>query len=138
MQVCSLKLIVELSHVIQTGLIDSLQQQIMNRLVHAIEAMQRDGDIAISTDFCPKQDASSIETRNTGPRILPYNRDKIFTSYFSTKKHETGLGFSLRQHIIVAHHYPIVLVTAEAILGASLRMEFSCKQPQALCVPQTQ
>ena len=115
MQVRSLKPVVELLHVVQTGLIDSLQQQIMNLLVNAIEAIQRDGDIGISTDFCPTQYTCSIEACDTGPRILPHNRDKIFTSYFSTKKHGTGLGFSLGQHVIVAHHYSIVLVTAEAI-----------------------
>src|SRR5262249_54952435 len=102
LQAHSLKPIVELSYIRQTGLIYSLQQQIMNLLVNAIEAIQSDGDIGISTAFCPKKYASSIEARDTGPRILPHNRDKIPTFYSSTKKHGTGLGFSLGQHVIVA------------------------------------
>jgi len=67
----------------------------------------------------------TIEVHDTGPSILPHNRDKIFTPYFSTKKHGTGLGFSFVQYIVVAHHSPIVLVTEDAILGVTFRIELS-------------
>jgi signal transduction histidine kinase len=80
----------------------------------------------------------TIEVHDTGPDILPHNRDKIFTPYFSTKKHGTRLGLSFVQYIVVAHHSPIVLVTEDAILGATFRIELSLKQPQAICVLQAQ
>ncbi len=80
----------------------------------------------------------TIEVHDTGSGILPHNRDKIFTPYFSTKKHGTGLGLSFVQYIVVAHHSPIVLVTEDAILGVTFRIELSLKQPQAICIPQAQ
>ena len=74
------------------------------------------------------------------PRLtyLPYNRAKTFMPYFSTKKHVTGRGLSLVQRIIVDHHGSIVLVTADATFGATLRIELPLEQSQAIRMPQTQ
>ena len=80
----------------------------------------------------------TIEVHDTRPGILPHNRDKILTPYFSTKKHGTGLGLSCVQYMVVAHHSPIVLVTEDAILGVTFRIKLSLKQPQAICIPQAQ
>jgi len=80
----------------------------------------------------------TIEVYDTGSSILLHNRDKIFTPYFSTKKHGTGLGLSFVQYFVVAQPSPIVLVPEDAILGVTLRIELSLKQPQAICIPQAQ
>ena len=80
----------------------------------------------------------TIEVYDTGSGILLHNRDKIFMPYFSTKKHGTGLGLSFVQYFVVAQPSPIVLVPEDAILGVTLRIELSLKQPQAICIPQAQ
>lgn len=70
--------------------------------------------------------------------LCPHNCDKIFVSYFLTKKQGTELGLSFVQRIIADHHGSIALVTADATFGATFRIELPLEQPQATRIPQTQ
>ena len=49
------------------------------------------------------RDEIHIHTIDTGPGIVPKDRDRIFHPYFSTKRGGTGLGLPTTRRIIEEH-----------------------------------
>ena len=49
------------------------------------------------------QDTVMIDFHNEGSYIPPETREKLFTPFFTTKKHGTGLGLAICKQIVEAH-----------------------------------
>jgi PAS domain S-box-containing protein len=83
-----------------------LQQVIMNLLVNAVEAMAGVGDgpreLAIASG---KDDANAVfvEVQDTGPGIDPADLDRLFQSFYTTKRDGIGMGLGISRSIIEAH-----------------------------------
>jgi PAS domain S-box-containing protein len=107
---------------------DKIIQALLNILVNAIEAVDKNGKIEIKTD-CTEEAANlspywraskggtksvRISICDNGPGIDKENLKKIFDPFFTTKEHGTGLGLSITFNIITEHNAKIVVSENES------------------------
>lgn len=81
-----------------------LNQVIMNLLVNSAQAIEKKGEIEITTRDCG--DFVELSIRDTGSGIPEENISKLFDPFFTTKEvgKGTGLGLNLVYNIINKHH----------------------------------
>lgn len=79
-----------------------LQQVFLNIINNAVDAIDRDGEVTISTRFDAQVKQVQIQIKDTGPGIKSENLDKIFDPFFTTKDpgKGTGLGLSISYQIV--------------------------------------
>ncbi len=81
---------------------NQLSQVIINLIINAIDAMNREGTLTLRT--YPGEDGheACLEVRDTGCGISPENLQKIFDPFFTTKEigKGTGLGLSTAYGIV--------------------------------------
>jgi signal transduction histidine kinase len=77
-----------------------LRQVFLNLLINAVQAVDKDGDIFITT--YREGTMACTEIRDTGPGIPDEYRERIFNPFFTTKApgQGTGLGLSVSLRII--------------------------------------
>jgi two-component system nitrogen regulation sensor histidine kinase NtrY len=83
---------------------EQMKRVFINLIDNAIEAMDKRGEISISTAFDPKTNSVRIEIADTGPGVPDKDKDKLFMPHFSTKKKGTGLGLAIVHQIISEHN----------------------------------
>jgi len=89
----------------------SINQAILNIILNAIQSIESDGEITVSTSLdtflSPTTDcqthAVKITIHDTGKGIPEENIDKLFDPFFSTKHSSAGLGLSIVKKIIHEH-----------------------------------
>ena len=79
-----------------------IQQVILNLFNNAIDAIDRNGHITVTTGFEPESEMVSISLRDDGPGMDKDVQTRIFDPFFTTKKvgEGTGLGLSISYSII--------------------------------------
>jgi len=89
-----------------------IQQVILNLFNNAIDAIDRNGHITVTTGYDAESDMVSISLRDDGPGMDKEVQRRIFDPFFTTKKvgEGTGLGLSISYSII-------------SKLGGSIRFE---------------
>ena len=94
-----------LSENVQETLLDEnqLEQVLVNLLLNAIQAVNENGVITVSTRMGHRKDFFVLEIADTGCGIARENLDKIFEPFFSTKKEGSGLGLAVSYGIIRNH-----------------------------------
>lgn len=95
--------------------IDSLEHVFLNIILNAVEAMNQNGVLTLRTkktsgsefwnlpDADDLRDMISVEISDTGPGIPDDVRQRMFDSFFTTKKGGTGLGLAICDKIIHQH-----------------------------------
>lgn len=83
---------------------EQMKRVFINLLDNAIDAMNKKGEIRISTDYEKSQETIRVEISDTGPGISVEDKTKLFLPYFSTKKKGTGLGLAIVNQIIREHN----------------------------------
>jgi PAS domain S-box-containing protein len=89
-----------------TGNPIQLEQVILNLVVNSIEAMKgmTDGprEIILQTD---REDEHTLRVSvlDTGPGVKPEDLQRLFDTFFTTKKEGMGLGLSISRSIIKSH-----------------------------------
>ena len=78
-----------------------LTQALMNLVINAIQAVERDGRIEVNGAVA--EGSFSLAVRDNGPGIPPERLAHIFDPYFTTKPEGSGLGLWIAQQIITAH-----------------------------------
>jgi two-component system sensor histidine kinase HydH len=78
-----------------------LTQALVNLVINAVQAVERNGLVEVSTAHVG--DAISVAIRDNGPGIPPEKVASIFEPYFTTKPEGSGLGLWIAQQIVTAH-----------------------------------
>jgi two-component system, NtrC family, sensor histidine kinase HydH len=78
-----------------------LTQALVNLVINAIQAVERNGRIDISAGLL--DDTLAITVLDSGPGIPPEKLASIFDPFFTTKTEGHGLGLWIAQQIITAH-----------------------------------
>jgi len=93
-----------------------------NLLLNAIDAMPEGGVLTVRTS---RHDGTMrLEVSDTGRGLTPEEVDRLFTPYYTTKTHGTGLGLTIVQSV-VSDHKGRVSVQSEPGKGATFRIDLS-------------
>ncbi len=109
-----------------------MEQVFLNLLGNAIEASPEGETVVVRTRH--EGDAALFDVVDRGPGISPEHRGKIFTPFFTTKKHGTGLGLAIVFKIVEAHGGEVkVRETSEpgVTFGVSLPLLKEAPRPRA-------
>lgn len=84
---------------------ERLHQVFINLMLNAIQAMDRQGELLVSSFLRrgrrrSERDRVEIRFRDTGPGIPARMLEKIFIPFFTTKQDGTGLGLPICQRIV--------------------------------------
>jgi signal transduction histidine kinase len=99
---------------------EQIKQLLLNLILNAIQATQKNGVILIRTFFAG--DNLCVEVCDRGSGIAPEDRDRIFEPFFTTKKDGTGLGLAIASNIAVQHGGALTCRPDE-LQGTIFRME---------------
>ena len=88
---------------------DLMHRVVSNLFLNAIDAMPEGGTLTLRTHDRGEQ--VRLEVGDTGVGLTPEERERIFTPYYTTKKHGTGLGLAVVQSIVSDHHGSISVVS---------------------------
>ncbi len=98
-----------------------LEQAFVNLFLNALEATGPHGALTITTDLTVRKTKASrastapefrITIQDTGSGVAPQNIDRLFTPFFTTKPHGTGLGLPITRRIIEDHSGMITVQSA--------------------------
>lgn len=105
-----------------------LNQAFMNLLVNAIQAIDGEGTITITT--YQKGKSAVLEFSDTGRGIRAEDLDRIFDPGFTTKGVGTGLGLGLATvYRIIQEHGGSIHVISEPGKGATFTVRLPCARP---------
>jgi two-component system nitrogen regulation sensor histidine kinase NtrY len=82
---------------------EQLRRVIINLIDNAVEAMDRQGMIEVSTLHDSSNSVVRIVVADDGPGIPLAERDKLFLPYYSTKQRGSGLGLAIVRRIVAEH-----------------------------------
>jgi signal transduction histidine kinase len=82
---------------------DQFQQVVVNIMINAMEAIERDGEIRVETAYNEEDQAIELRISDTGSGIPEAARLKLFDPFFTTKETGTGLGLSISHGVIQRH-----------------------------------
>jgi two-component system nitrogen regulation sensor histidine kinase NtrY len=82
---------------------DQMKRVVINLVDNAIEATEKKGSVALSTEFDRGAGRVRLGVADDGPGIPAEDRDKLFVPHFSTKKRGSGLGLAIVSRIVQEH-----------------------------------
>lgn len=80
---------------------DLLHRALSNLVLNALDAMPEGGTIAVRTSATPEH--VRIEVSDTGSGLTREECERLFTPYYTTKRHGTGLGLAIVQSVVSDH-----------------------------------
>jgi signal transduction histidine kinase len=105
---------------------DQLIQVFLNLILNAIQNIEQGCCVQIITG--DRQDNVIVEINDDGPGIDKQDREKIFEPFFTRRSDGTGLGLTVVQQIVTAHHSTITAHSSQQG-GASFHLVFPlCQQ----------
>ena len=78
-----------------------LHRALSNLVLNAIDAMPDGGELTIRTQA--SDTAVFVSVSDTGAGLTPEECSRLFTPYYTTKKHGTGLGLAIAQSVVSDH-----------------------------------
>ena len=118
----AIKMKLELSEAIAAIQADSdlLHRAVQNLILNAMDAMPTGGALTILTTQQPN--GVRMEISDTGAGLTKEECERLFTPYYTTKKHGTGLGLAIVQSV-VSDHGGKVSVESEPGRGTTFRID---------------
>jgi signal transduction histidine kinase len=95
---------------------DLFHRVLSNLVLNAIDAMPEGGTLTIRTRAAGER--AKIDISDTGVGLTPEERGRLFTPYYTTKQHGTGLGLAVVQSV-VSDHRGTISVTGETGRGTT-------------------
>ena len=94
-----------------------IEQVLLNIFQNAIESMQSNSadkprNLSVETQFTDKNELW-LTIEDTGHGIAPFDMNKIFDAFHSTKATGMGIGLAISQSIIHAHHGQLLVTSTE-------------------------
>lgn len=80
-----------------------LTQVLMNLVINAVQAVEKNGRVEVSAVKSATGDALVLRVQDNGPGIPAGKLEEIFDPYFTTKPEGIGLGLWIARQIAVAH-----------------------------------
>jgi two-component system nitrogen regulation sensor histidine kinase NtrY len=80
---------------------DLLHRALSNLVLNALDAMPEGGTITVRTSATPEH--VRIEVSDTGSGLTREECERLFTPYYTTKRHGTGLGLAIVQSVVSDH-----------------------------------
>ena len=80
-----------------------LTQALMNLVINAVQAVEKNGRVQVSTTKSTAGDALVLQVQDNGPGIPANKLEEVFDPYFTTKPEGIGLGLWIARQIAVAH-----------------------------------
>jgi two-component system sensor histidine kinase HydH len=80
-----------------------LTQALMNLVINAVQAVDKNGRVEVSAARSATGDALVLRVQDNGPGIAANKLEEIFDPYFTTKPEGIGLGLWIARQIAVAH-----------------------------------
>jgi signal transduction histidine kinase len=105
---------------------DLLHRALSNLVLNSLDAMPAGGTLTIRT--AQKNGTVRVDVSDTGTGLTPEECDRLFTPYYTTKRHGTGLGLAIVQSVVSDHHGKISVESAHGA-GATFRIELPVRQP---------
>ena len=102
---------------------EQIRRVFINLFDNALDALDPDGLIEITTYWDPENRRVKIDFSDNGKGIHPPDRDKLFLPHFTTKKRGTGLGLAIVTRII-NDHKGIIQVRSNEPKGTIFTLEF--------------
>src|SRR6266403_225833 len=99
---------------------DLLHRALQNLVLNAIDAMPQGGELAIRT--ATLGDRIEILVSDTGSGLTQEECGRLFTPYYTTKQHGTGLGLAVVQSV-VSDHGGKISVESTKERGTTFRIE---------------
>lgn len=101
-----------------------IQQVLVNIVTNAIQAMNKGGDLVITSHYLPQEEVVEIQISDNGQGIAPQYLEHIFDPFFTTKDEGgTGLGLWVSYSIIKNHHGNI-RATSQVGVGTTFIISF--------------
>ena len=101
-----------------------LKQVLLNLVKNSIEAMESGGDLSVQVRL--SGDQVEIIVADSGYGIPEADKDKIFSPFFTTKRHGTGLGLCISKRIIDEHEGGSFCVETEEGKGTKIKVSLPC------------
>jgi two-component system nitrogen regulation sensor histidine kinase NtrY len=105
---------------------DLLHRALSNLVLNSLDAMPTGGTLTIRTS--QKDGMARVEVSDTGAGLTPEECERLFTPYYTTKRHGTGLGLAIVQSVVSDHHGKISVESAPGS-GATFRIELPIHPP---------
>jgi len=80
-----------------------LTQALVNLVINAIQAVDRDGRVEVEARMDARSGVLCLQVRDTGPGIPADKQSSIFEPFFTTKSEGSGLGLWIVQQIVTGH-----------------------------------
>ena len=90
--------------------VEQIKRVLVNILDNALQAIDKEGEIEISTSYSSESKFITIEIADNGPGISDEDKQKVFLPYFSKKSQGTGLGLAIAHNIIEEHNGLISII----------------------------
>ena len=111
---------------------DLLHRALSNLVLNSLDAMPGGGTFTIRT--AQRDGSARVEISDTGTGLTPEECGRLFTPYYTTKRHGTGLGLAVVQSIVSDHHGKITVESA-AGAGATFRIDLPIRPPELSGLP---
>src|ERR1700690_318120 len=105
-----------------------LRRALENLVLNSLDAMSTGGTLTVRTS--QHNGMVRLEVTDTGAGLTPEECARLFTPYYTSKRHGTGLGLAIVQSV-ASDHGGKIAVESEPGAGATFRIELPVEQRNA-------
>lgn len=106
---------------------EQLLHALLSVLQNAVEASPRGA--AIRLNSVVTKDKVSVIVEDAGPGIPQRIKERVFDPFFTTRREGTGLGLTIAQRIMFAHHGELLISNSSTGQGTQITLSFPALRP---------